>query len=76
MAALGFSQFQGKYVVVYVQQLGHLTNQFVLYALGGELIGLHVELREHFLEEFVEILELGASPCVTLPGAFTRISHD
>lgn len=33
MTALGFGQVQGEQIVVNAQQLGHLTDQLVLYTL-------------------------------------------
>ena len=56
LAALGFGHVQSEHVVINTQQFGHLADQLVLYALRRELVGLDIELRQHFLKEFVEAL--------------------
>lgn len=76
MAALGFGQVQGKHVVVDAQQLGHLTDQLVLHTLRRELVGLGIELRQHFLEETVEVERQGAALGIVLPRALTGLAHD
>ncbi len=56
MAAFGFGEVERQYVVVDAEQFGHLADQLVLHALGGELVGLRVELRQHLLKEVIEVL--------------------
>ncbi|CAM5215032.1 hypothetical protein CDEF62S_03011 [Castellaniella defragrans] len=76
LPAFGFGHVQGEHVVIDTQQLGHLADQLVLYALRGELVGLDVELRQRFLEKFVEVLNQGAALGVALPREHAGFAHD
>lgn len=76
MTALGFGQVQGEQIVVNAQQLGHLTDQLVLYTLRRELVGLDIKLRQHLQKEAVEVQRQGAAFGIVLPRAFAGFAHD
>ena len=75
VAALGFGQVQGEHVVVDAQQLGHLTDQLVLHTLRRKLVGLDIELRQHFGRN-CRSPAAGAALGILLPRALTGLAHD
>jgi len=66
---------QSQRVVVRLQQLGHLADQLVLHALDREAVALHVELRQHVLEQRGEVHRRIAAQRAALPGSLAGFAQ-
>ncbi|MCY1525158.1 hypothetical protein D9M68_601290 [compost metagenome] len=68
LAVLGAIDVQFQHVVVGVEQLRHLTDQFVPDPSDGEAVGLRIEGSEDVVEQRVELDAEGLQTGVFLPG--------